>query len=107
VVVVGTGTVRTCSTDDTHLQPESSTQPSVLEQEAKAPFSTHGHCSQKTKVTILWCVAISPFTLRTCTLRVLPTEIHSALDEKGPILILPAGCVVWCQGGILSLRFML
>ena len=79
---------------------------SVLEEEAEAPFSTRGHRSQKTKLTILWCVAISPFALQTCTLRVLPTEIHSAPDEKGPILVLPAGCAVWYRGRILSLLFM-
>lgn len=77
----------------------------MLDREAEAPSSMRGHCGQRNKLTILWCVAISPVSLQTYTLNVLPTEIHSVPGEKGSIPILPAGCEVWYRGGILSLLF--
>lgn len=59
---------------------------SVLEKEPEGPFSMGVHC--RTKIRILWGVAVSPFALQTCALGLLPRETHSALDGKGPLLIL-------------------
>lgn len=106
--MAGTETVRTYSVEErisivshnpVHSLP---VEQSVLDREAEAPSSMRGHCGQRNKLTILWCVAISPVSLQTCT---LPTEIHSVPGEKGPVPILPAGCEVWYRGGILSLLF--
>lgn len=72
----------------------------MLEKEAKAAFSTHRHCSQSRKGTIL-CRVATFFSLQTCTLGVLPMEILSVPEEKGPAQ--PPGSVVSYRGGILSL----
>lgn len=42
------------------------------------------------------------FALQTCTLDVLPTEICSVPEEKGPVLVQPPGSVVLYRSGIRS-----